>query len=290
MKEHDAPDSKNAQKGVVFLPIAQDGTLLCDSEVLWERCRRLAAIMDRLRARIEHYLPSCATCPAAPVNVVAIHKETFIEQTDLVKCLAADHGKTTNDDINGERPVVGKIEHVLPGKKATTFKETLQAARRAKVIPQCRKPPTGTLLRHVWIEDARANIANLWILIEKVGKCIKAFREHNDIGVDESDIPTLALPDRNVVPLREAEILLALDQLHPGKLALYHLDRVIRRSVVDDQNFHVPPRRRLLQAVEAQLKVALRVPGDDDDRYFYGTVGSVHASFLPQAALGACQC
>ena len=106
---------------MVFGPVVQYRALLRDGKAHWIWRRDLATVMDRLSARIKNYLPSSIARAPAPVDVIAIHEQAFIEQSYFVKGFATDHGKTTHYDIHGERAVMWKIEHVLAGDKTIAF-------------------------------------------------------------------------------------------------------------------------------------------------------------------------
>ena len=135
MEKHDAPDSQHAQERMVLPPVVQYGALLRDCKVngKWRRC--LAPVVDRSRIWIKDYLPSGIPGTPAPIDVIAIHEQVFIEQSDLIKSFSTNHRETAHNDIYSERAVMREVEHVLAGEKTAPFEYAFQAGRRTKVVP-----------------------------------------------------------------------------------------------------------------------------------------------------------
>ena len=106
-----------APEAVMFAPVIENGFLLRDREAHRIRCGDFASVMNRPRAGKEDDLPSRLPASAAPIDVVAIHEEVFIEQAHFVEGLAADHREASHDHIHGKRAVVGKVEHVFAGEQ-----------------------------------------------------------------------------------------------------------------------------------------------------------------------------
>ena len=117
VEKHDAPDSEHAEDSVVLRPIVQDRALLRDCKVGRKRSRCFAPVMDCTRTGIKEYLPPSIPCAPAPIDVIAIHEQAFIEQADLIKGCLANHREAAHDDIDVECAVMRKVEHVLAGEK-----------------------------------------------------------------------------------------------------------------------------------------------------------------------------
>jgi hypothetical protein len=79
MEKQDAPDSQLTPKTVMLGPAVQDRPLLRDRKANGIRRRGLASVMNCLCARVEHDLPSFIPTAPAPIHVIAIHKQTFIQ-------------------------------------------------------------------------------------------------------------------------------------------------------------------------------------------------------------------
>ena len=70
---------------MVFGPVVQYRALLRDGKAHWIWRRDLATVMDRLSARIKNYLPSSIARAPAPVDVIPIHEQVFIEQAHRIQ-------------------------------------------------------------------------------------------------------------------------------------------------------------------------------------------------------------
>ena len=149
--------------------------------------------MNRSRAGKEYDLPSRLPAAAAPIHVVAIHEQVFVEQAHFVKGLAPDHRKASHQHVHGQRAVVGKVEHVLAGEQLGILECRSQSRGRTEIVPQRRRPPAGALLRHVRIEHARTNIPHLGIFVQEIGQSIQAALKHDYVRIHQRDIASLAL-------------------------------------------------------------------------------------------------
>src|ERR1700722_10642370 len=158
MDQHDAPDPQHAPHRMVLFPIVKDRPLLSDSKTDRKRRRRLAPVVDGTCPWIKDSLPTGIPRATAPVHIVAIHEQTLIEESHLVKGLSTNHRETTDNHIYGKRAVVWEVEHVLAGKKTRTFEYAFQPRCGTKVVPQGRESSAGALLRHIRIENAGADV------------------------------------------------------------------------------------------------------------------------------------
>ena len=154
-------------------PIVQYGALLRNREVDREGSGRFATVVDGPGAGIEDDIPACIAGTPAPVHIIAVHKQTFVEQPHLIQRFAANHREAAHDDIDGQRTVVGEIEHMFAGKETGALKDAFQPGGHAEVVPQRRKPATGALLGHVRIEHPRPRIPDFWVLIEEIRERIE---------------------------------------------------------------------------------------------------------------------
>ena len=249
----------------MFAPVVQNRLLLRDREANRIRCGDFASVMNRSRAGKEDDLPSCLPAAAAPIHVVAIHEEVFVEQAHFVEGLAADHREASHDHIHGQCPVVGKVEHVLAGEQFGILERRCQSRGRTEIVPKRGRPPAGALLGHVRIEHAGTNISYLGILGEEIGQSIQAFLKHDHVWIDQSDITSLALAYAEVVALGEAQVLAAADDFDAGEPRFDHLRRAVNRGVIDHDYFHTVAWRRIGQALKAELQIVLGIPTDDDN-------------------------
>src|SRR5215469_15429062 len=124
---------------MVLGPIVQHRSLLRDSKANRKRSGRFASVVDRLCIRTKNYSPSGIPRTPAPIDVVTIHEQAFIEQPYFIERLSANHREASDDNIYGKSAVVRKVEHVLAREKARAFEYVLQSGRRTEIVPQCRK-------------------------------------------------------------------------------------------------------------------------------------------------------
>src|SRR5580658_9501264 len=199
-------------------PVMQDRSLLRKSEA--NRIRRcgLAAVVNRPRFGKEDAFPSRGPCAVTPVNIVSVHEQTFVEQTDFIEGLSTNHRETTDNDIDGQCSIVREVEHMFAGEKSRSPEYAFEAGCGTEVIPQSREPSACTLLRHVRVEHARTHVSDSWVLIEKIRKRIQAIRENDDIRIHQRNVTSAALTDGDIIPLRKSKVLGAPDEFHPGEL------------------------------------------------------------------------
>jgi hypothetical protein len=74
-----APDTKHTPEAVMLGPIVQDRPLLRDRKANRIRGRDFASVVDSPRAWVENDLPSRLPAASAPIHVIAIHEQAFIQ-------------------------------------------------------------------------------------------------------------------------------------------------------------------------------------------------------------------
>ena len=92
----------------MFAPIVQNRPLLRDRKANRIRGGDFAPVMNRPSAREENYLPSRLPAAPAPIHIIAIHEQVFIEQAHFVESFAADHREAAHQDIDGSVRSWGK--------------------------------------------------------------------------------------------------------------------------------------------------------------------------------------
>src|SRR5580692_7816748 len=249
---------------MMFRPVMENRPLLRDGEAHRIRSCGLATIVNCLSARIKNDSPSGISRTAAPIYVIAIHEQVFVEQANRIEGFAADEGETSDDYIHGECLVVWEIKHMLARKEPRILEFGGETTSGTKVVPKRWESPATALQRHVGVEDPRAYISYLGILIQKIGECVQATWKNDYVRIYQRDVTPLGLPDRHVVSLRKAKVFRALDQFHPGKLCLDHFNCAVGRRIVHNKHFHAAARRHLGQTIETKFQIMLGVPGDDD--------------------------
>src|SRR5262249_16892118 len=136
MEKHDAPDSQYPQEAMMFAPIMKHRPLLRHCKAHGIRCGDFAAVMNCLCTREKDYLPSRIPTTPAPINIITVHKQVFIQQAYGLKGFATHHGEATNQNVDSQRLIMSKEKHVLPGKKPGSRQGARQSGCRTKVVPQ----------------------------------------------------------------------------------------------------------------------------------------------------------
>ena len=95
----------------------KDGSLLCHCEAYWILSSGLAPVMNCLSARMKNDLPSGISRAPAPIHIIAIHEQVFVEQPNRFEGFAADKGETSDYYIHGQCPVMREVKHVFAGKE-----------------------------------------------------------------------------------------------------------------------------------------------------------------------------
>ena len=92
---------------------------------------------------------------------------------------------------------------------------------------------------------------------------------HHRIGIEQENVLTGRNPNRLIVRLRKAHIVLVDDDLYLGKLLRQHLQRAIDGVVVDDKHLALNALHGALHRMQALLEEILDIVVDDDDREFH---------------------
>jgi ABC-type transporter Mla subunit MlaD len=95
-----------------------------------------------------------------------------------------------------------------------------------------REPPTGVLQAAVRVEDFRTDYRDLWVLFGVVDQQLQRGWDDLRVGVQDKQVLASCGARRQIVSLREAEILLADQQAHFGELFFEHLHAAVAGGVV----------------------------------------------------------
>jgi hypothetical protein len=227
MKHHQRSSSEPRQRAVVLGPIPQNRFLLQQRESQRIGGRAHRTVVHGYRSGVEHHLPTHLPAAPAPVNILTINEEVFIQETNGLDRLATHHPKTSDQNFNRQSPVVSEIAHVLTAENSRSAKKSRQACGGAEVIPEGWKPPTGTLQRSIRVQNARADIPDSGVLIQEVRKPVQAVRQYLHIRIHQTDISASAYADRLIVCLCESQVLGVLNQAHKWKASPHHLPAAI---------------------------------------------------------------
>src|SRR6516165_4520574 len=101
----------------MLFPVMKRGSLPLQREAygIW-RCDT-ASVMDDLRARIKHYLPTLLPSAPTPIDIISVHEQLFVKQADIFKSLTPYHREAAHDYLNGQWPLVKKAIQILTGKE-----------------------------------------------------------------------------------------------------------------------------------------------------------------------------
>src|SRR4051812_44420408 len=128
MSKHDGTNAQHTPKTMMLFPVVKYRLLLCQRKPHRIGSGSLPAIVDSLPSRVKNHAPPFFAGSQTPIYIVSIHEEIFIEETDLIESLVANHGKAADNNIDVERPIVAEIQHVFAGEEL----RVLELRREAK--------------------------------------------------------------------------------------------------------------------------------------------------------------
>lgn len=191
--------------------------------------------MHRLEGRVIAHRPALILRPAAHVHVLVIEEVILIEAAQIFEALAAQQHATARDPGDALPIVVFRIEILarLPGLE--------QAEQHPR---QRRKQPGGKLAAAVAVAKLEADDAHgrpmPGILIDVQGCGAKQVDEpgaKNDVGIQDENPIRAAFGAAGVDARRKAAIFRQALEFDARVAAQLILDRTVRRSVVDDDDF-----------------------------------------------------
>src|SRR5262249_54767986 len=89
MEQDDAANSQYTEEAVMFRPIIKHGLLLSHGKANRIRGRNLAAVVNGAGAGKEHDLPARLPAPMAPIDIIAVHEQTFVQKPHPIEGFAA---------------------------------------------------------------------------------------------------------------------------------------------------------------------------------------------------------
>jgi hypothetical protein len=95
----------------------------------------------------------------------------------------------------------------------------------------------GGLETAIRVQQARASGADCWVRVHERDERGEGSRSDLGIGVQQHEIPPLAIRERAVIRRREAQVAVALDQSNVGEAVPHPLRAAVRRGIVDDEDF-----------------------------------------------------
>ena len=113
-------------------------------EAYWSLPGACAAVVERPGGWVEHDTPALRVEPMAPVDVLAVHEEAFVETANIIHGGLPRHPEPTIENFNVRDTIVVEILRRGPPADHASQKG-VQTSRAAKSAPQRRKPHGGTM-------------------------------------------------------------------------------------------------------------------------------------------------
>ena len=208
--------------------------------------------------------------PQRPVGVLGVEEELGVEVADLLEHGARDEHRGAAGAVRLPRLRLGRVVRLAVANVAPVAPARIEA-RAGEPDP----------VAGLEVEDLRAEGARVRPPPRLLDERADEPRLDLDVVVEHEHVVGAALqrvPDADVVPLREAEVLLRADELGLGKPLAHGLGGAVAGAVVD----HDHVERLVLdraQRREAAERVVAAVPGEHDDRDAGAAAsGRAHAS------------
>ena len=185
-------------------------------------------------------LVSCFENPIREIDVFAIHKEVFVEQSDLVEHRSANHHKGSADDFNLCSFFPWQVAHVVLSELSVFGKTVAESCHF--IEGHDRRGQSASRLHgiaSIGAQHSHAKSSGLGSFVEKAECILDGVFSNEGIRVQQQHILAFALSDGNVVGSGKALVVNAFNKVHPVEALAKKLHRVVFRVVVNHEYFSI---------------------------------------------------
>jgi hypothetical protein len=193
---------------------------------------------------------SGGTQAEAVVGILPVHKEAFIEQADALECLPRYEEAGAGDEL--DRLVRHGTEEMPRSTEPEIHKTTT---------------PCLHFLGVVQIREGRTDRADLVVTTCYIDHGLERIRINGRVVVKkphEISGVSQRIPNRHVAAAGKSEVSSGFHQMNGGKLAANSRDRIVRGSVIHDDDFVIGI-MQLLKGPETNGSVVITVPVQHDN-------------------------
>jgi hypothetical protein len=147
--------SRPSEPTAMFSPELPIGAAQFQVEANRRIGRTCSAIVNRFRVGEEDNLFSCLAETIAPVNVLSVHEEVWIQRPDTLDCISSRQHKPAIKYFHWTSRLMIEVGHQETAKKAGLLEQDIKSHSSAEVIPVRRKAHSGTSYsasceQHLW--------------------------------------------------------------------------------------------------------------------------------------------
>ncbi len=164
------------------------------------------------------HLPAGLPGPPAPVGLLEVHEEPFVQGTDLLQGLAADHEAGAGDVVNlGGRIVAARNVDDAPGKGAAQ-PDAPGIQKAQPVVARPGKEAPGQGRSAVPVHQQRSGHRGAGPVLQEAVQRLEAAGRADRVRVQEQHRVAAGPGQGQVVAPAEAQVAAALNQFTAGKL------------------------------------------------------------------------
>ena len=266
----DGQAQQKTQVAVVFAKEDEHGLVEDVDIAIGLALRALALVVEDAAGQVPVFVAPLEHA-VAEVDVLAIHEEVLVEQSDLVERLSPQEAVGAADDLDGVGLVPRQIAHVVSAQPSAVG-EALAEPRDLVEGGERRGQSASRLLgvAAVRAQHPHSRGSRLRMGVHEGDGLADGLLADDGVGIEQQHILRLARPDGEVVGARKTEVVAAGDHLHLGEAGREIADGVVLGVVVHHIDLGVDAREGAAQADETLLQVVLDVVADDNDGELMG--------------------
>ena len=172
------------------------------------------------------------------IDILAVHKEIFVQQSGFIQRLLPDQHKSTGQHIYLVAGIGIEIRQTVLGKAWIFGKQPGQSEHFAERNPGCGKAALGFGQKNtVSIYHFNAQGTGLGFLVEEITQGTYTVFTNNGIGVKQQDIFSLSQTDGLVVGFGKAGVVAVFDKGNLGEIGFEVGHRSVGRVIVYHKDF-----------------------------------------------------
>src|SRR5262245_10781938 len=223
---------------------------------------RPALYVDERNPRLVPGHPAGELEPVTKIEILHVHPVTLVEQADGRQRFATDQHECSVHGVdwaglNRRRSVLGKALR-RPARTSDTQEMTERAADGRK------RTSSGMVKSTVRLHKPATANPNVRPRLHLMHESLKHGFDETGIRIEQQHKRAPAATNREIARGRESEVLGQRDTTGGRKLRGEHLERAVRRGVIDDEDAR-PNVLALLQRGQTCTKKCTALKGNDDD-------------------------
>ena len=227
---------------------------------------RFALIMNNVEGQIP-VLSTAFQQSEREIDILAIHKEVFVEQAYLIECLATQETVGTADHLNASRLVPREAAHIVATRKAQHFQHRHPRGRHG----------SARLWRglDITVQHPHACPTRLRMLVHEVKTSLDGRFIDDGIRIEQQHVFGIRPADSLVVGTCKAHVRRIGNEMYLRMLGAQYLDGFVSRTVVNNKYVAIDAIECALHALQTFVQQLADVIADNDYADFLGHTNGI---------------